>query len=633
MRSVAVCVALAVLGLPVAGARARVYYIDTSAPGNTRGSGTLENPYRSWKHVSFSSGNTYLQRRGTVDEVEGLFLGMGAEDVTVGAYGQGPRPKVVCSTKRYAVNGGRCTNVTVRDLEIEAKGATSCVTFGASTNVTIDNCVVHGATWGIRFTNAPSSGHKVLRTEVYDIGDDGMFIQDTTDIEIAHCHVHHVNTRWVEPYTPQTKASGDAIQLSRCNRWHVHHCTLDRTNSGNKFCFISNGEEQTQGVFERNVLSGPLTTGDGGSSIYFGSGSNLVVRHNLIKGPTPGGVYHHSSNLKVYGNVFADVSGGVTSLTDSPCEVYDNILYKIKGFLRGNNDARNNRSLTPTAELYRSMGLPGYEPLEPQGGRAAKKPRPHVPPRKPRKTVKPEALAEWDARLLARLKEEVSAGRTVEFSLQAFQQRVEVAALRRAQDGALGDVLRVKSAVAEADMDWSRLTFADRRSLASALLREGVPEDHGTLAFYLTAEGNEDGARDHLARAGDLSAAVEAAFAVVNGKDTGEAPQRNDYPPRAGEPRSLLAEASLPAERQDTEDTEGHGDRPSGRSLENPSALLRRSPYLHAEADLARCYRDAEGAFIEGDVDRARKLFEAIVAGHAGTELAKKAKEFLDILH
>ena len=118
-------------------------------------------------------------------------------------------------------------------------------------------------------TYGGGAGSRILDTEVLNIRDDGMFMQGLQDLEIGHCRVWNVNQNWKPPYTSQKEAGGDAIQLSQCDRWHVHHNALDRTNSGNKFCFIATGD-QTQGVFEQNRLTGPLTSGDGGASVYLG---------------------------------------------------------------------------------------------------------------------------------------------------------------------------------------------------------------------------------------------------------------------------------------------------------------------------------------------------------------------------
>ncbi len=64
----------------------------------------------------------------------------------------------------------------------------------------------------------------------------------------------------------------------------------------------------------------------------------------------------------------------------------------------------------------------------------------------------------------------------------------------------------------ELDMKWPRLTLADKKSLALAVVREGTPEDHCLAAFYLLASGEEDAADEHLHRGGEGAEAVRSVF-------------------------------------------------------------------------------------------------------------------------
>jgi hypothetical protein len=222
---------------------------------------------------------------------------------------------------------------------IQAPEATSCLRAGGADGLAVINCALHGAGWGLRAFSL--SGLEVYNTEVYDIDDDGMFIQGVTDIEIHHCHVHHVNRNWTPPYTPQSEAGGDAVQLSNCDRWQVHHNLLDRSDSGNKFCFISNNPAQSQGRFEHNRLYGPQTGGDGGASIYFGDGQGLLVRYNHVGPPSPGPLYTHASGLEIAGNVFVDLSGGIYA--SHSARVVNNVFYDMPAALSGGTiEARNN---------------------------------------------------------------------------------------------------------------------------------------------------------------------------------------------------------------------------------------------------------------------------------------------------
>ena len=320
-------------------------HIDPTNDNDPAEDGSEEHPYDSFEDITWTDDTVYVIRRGTTLETD--VVGIGANGVTLASYGTGDRPVVHCTavaqsgSNRHAISLADRTNVTIRDIEVYAPEATSCLRFGGENSEAIEviNCVLHGAGWGLR--SFSFAGLHVLNTEVYDIKDDGIFIQNMNDIEIEHCYVHDVNQNWTPPYTPQGEAGGDGIQFDGCNRWHVHHNEIDRTNSGNKFCFISNNADQDDGVVEHNLMRGPLTDGDGGASIYFHNGDGLIVRYNMIEGPSPGPLYSHASNLHIYGNVFMNMDGGLHASTSA--EVLHNVFYGMPLAMSGGAlVARNN---------------------------------------------------------------------------------------------------------------------------------------------------------------------------------------------------------------------------------------------------------------------------------------------------
>ena len=200
-----------------------VVYIDPSA--SSSGDGSLASPLRGFDEVSWSSGHAYLLRRGTTFTTGG-HVSVGADDVLIGAYGDGERPVIECTAvpsggNVHAVNASGHGGVTIRDVEIDPD-ATSALRF-AGDDSAADDVVMHGPTWGLRAFSA--SGLRVLYVDIFDIGDDGMFIQGVTDIEIAYSHIHRVNQHWSPPETPQSEAAGDGIQLADCDRWRISTTT------------------------------------------------------------------------------------------------------------------------------------------------------------------------------------------------------------------------------------------------------------------------------------------------------------------------------------------------------------------------------------------------------------------------
>lgn len=300
--------------------------------------GTIEYPYHSLAKIRWKDNAVYVIKRGTVLETTATIV-IAANRVTLGAYGEGSRPVIKNNSKDHTVSTGWTggTDITIRDLEINANGAVNCIIFrDNSKNGKIINCKLHNATWGIRALNYVN-GLLISNTEVFNIKDDGIFIKNSTNIEIANCYIHNVNQNWFVS-TSESSAGGDGIQLEACNQWHIHHNEIDRTDTGNKFCFISNNPNQNNGIFEHNKLSGPKVNG---YSIYIGDGSNLIVRYNYISGPSNSPFYSHASNLKIYYNIFNDINGPL--FASNSAEVYNNLFYHMSmGIQGGNIIARNN---------------------------------------------------------------------------------------------------------------------------------------------------------------------------------------------------------------------------------------------------------------------------------------------------
>ncbi len=127
-----------------------VIYIDPSNINDISKNGTEEHPYSSWQEVVWTSDYTYLQKRGTISN-EGK-INVYAEDVILGAYGEGELPIITSNAKDYAIRVFEKSNITIKDIHITADDAISCIYFmgSNSTNNTVENCVLEGANNGVR---------------------------------------------------------------------------------------------------------------------------------------------------------------------------------------------------------------------------------------------------------------------------------------------------------------------------------------------------------------------------------------------------------------------------------------------------------------------------------------------------
>lgn len=314
-------------------------YIDPTNKTDKYANGTINHPYPSFKSIKWTENTVYAIKRGTVLETDVLMVF--AHGVTIASYGKGSRPIIKSNTTAHVVSTAweGSNNVTFRDIEVYAPNATSCIIFRTSSkNGKVINCKLHGAEWGLRALQN-IDGLYVFNTEVFNIKDDGMFIKTAKNIEIANCYIHHVNQKWKPPHTPEGKAPGDGIQFEGCNNWHVHHCFIDRSDTGNKFCFISNNPNQNDGIFEYNLLTGPSVEG---FSIYIGDGTNLIFRYNTILGPSNSPLFSHANNLQIHHNLFINITGPL--FTSKTSEVYNNLFYNVTALaLQGGTIiARNN---------------------------------------------------------------------------------------------------------------------------------------------------------------------------------------------------------------------------------------------------------------------------------------------------
>jgi hypothetical protein len=135
--------------------------------------------------------------------------------------------------------------------------------------------------------------------------------------------------------------------------------------------------------------------------------------------------------------------------------------------------------------------------------------KPVLPPAAPaekRVAVRPETLAAWDAKLLARIREEIQAGRKPRFRWTAVGDWADITEVGPRED------LRVQGRDGGALLAWSTIPLADRRNIAVALVRPGRGPDHALAAFYLLALGEKEGAQPHLEKAGPAAEDVKSAF-------------------------------------------------------------------------------------------------------------------------
>lgn len=128
-------------------------YIDPDNNNDPEEDGSLNNPYNSWQDITWTTGNIYLQKCGTIAHEEGIIIG--ANNVTLGSYGEGELPVIISETSNYLIRGFEKENIIISNLSLESPNAVSCIYFlGAScNNITIEHCHLEGVTNGIRIVS------------------------------------------------------------------------------------------------------------------------------------------------------------------------------------------------------------------------------------------------------------------------------------------------------------------------------------------------------------------------------------------------------------------------------------------------------------------------------------------------
>lgn len=335
-------------------------HIDPTYTGSVS-DGSIEQPYKSWEEVgNFESDNSYLQKKGTETTLSQSIRVRGYDgniitNVYLGAYGEGDRPIInsVPNTEQDIITITICDGVTVDGFRLKGEirwgeGVTNaCVSpsgywsEGAPwcKNVLIKNCVMSDAFNGVRILNYSTGvdGVKVENCEIFDITEDGMFIANVSNVEIASCNIYKVNQKYI--FSDPEKAGGDGIQFAGLvPGMYVHDCHIDRSDTGNKFCLIWADQSTTPTYgckIENNHFISPLPD-DGGSCTYISGGKGVEMIGNTFtqagtdNQTTLTGIYCHTPEMKIYNNVFYNLKAGISLFPPSgfnPSEVYNNTFY------------------------------------------------------------------------------------------------------------------------------------------------------------------------------------------------------------------------------------------------------------------------------------------------------------------
>ncbi|MBN2349203.1 MAG: right-handed parallel beta-helix repeat-containing protein [Bacteroidales bacterium] len=118
----------------------RIIYIDPENTVDLQKNGSIDHPFSSWNEVNWVQGHTYLLKSGTSTNIE--YFTIGADSITIGSFGDGEKPIIQFSTSNYAIRLFERRNIKIKNLNIIASNALSCIySLGSnSNNIVIENC-------------------------------------------------------------------------------------------------------------------------------------------------------------------------------------------------------------------------------------------------------------------------------------------------------------------------------------------------------------------------------------------------------------------------------------------------------------------------------------------------------------
>ena len=279
-------------------------YIDPGNSGDPSQDGTMDHPFDSWSDVVLANGNSYLQKRGT--SAEGNFAISNKTNLTIGAYGSGAKPIITGtpgSVARIVALSNGSHDVTIRDIDFVgditlANRPTSAIHFAPYSapvhHINIINCDISYCYNGIRspISNYLTSYITIDSCNIHHIGEDGCFFQNNSNVTIKNTNIYDVNFDWFWEGHSLAEASGDGIQFSYdCDNILIENVMIDRSKTGNKFCFIhqSDGGNYGNDLIIRDCWFIPPkdTVGapQAGGAIFLFDGDTAIIERTRIGGP------------------------------------------------------------------------------------------------------------------------------------------------------------------------------------------------------------------------------------------------------------------------------------------------------------------------------------------------------------
>lgn len=133
--------------------KSKTVYINPTNSKDLLENGSVEHPFDSWEDVIWKEGYTYLQKRGTTTNVDKIIVG--ANHLTIGAYGEGDLPVINSNTNTYLISGFEKAGITISHLNLQAPDAVSSVYFLGNTgdSIIVEHCQLNANVNAVKVAN------------------------------------------------------------------------------------------------------------------------------------------------------------------------------------------------------------------------------------------------------------------------------------------------------------------------------------------------------------------------------------------------------------------------------------------------------------------------------------------------
>lgn len=323
------------------------FYIDPTA--GSGGDGSFESPFNSWTSVTWTAGNTYLQKENTtyVGSILPTTTGTSSAYITVGVYdaSSGTRLQKKTKTTVNANGGDYCFFVDSNTSYFIVQGLvlTNAILAGVKKETTTNSssAAAYIKVYDCTITKIINStadlghgcllygkGNEVRRCFINTISTDGI-ISFGDDLTVTDCFISNIN------YGDVTN-SGDCLSTYDGNNCYIARNYFDNVNQTNKQVIIVRNiaSGSVNGIIEDNVCvmrDYPSSAGNSGKCLMVEQGNVVVRRNQCIGGEF--GIWLQQTNILCYSNLVISNStvldAGIAIRANS-VSVYNNTLIGIK---------------------------------------------------------------------------------------------------------------------------------------------------------------------------------------------------------------------------------------------------------------------------------------------------------------